>query len=234
MNQPKPEPTNAGQPNVQQPKPVEQQKQHEAHKVSHHKQNDSQPRRVSMLGKFVVGVVVFVAIAWVLSALRTKAPENSLVTETDNASSTEAVYSSFAPVTAAGTTYSLGGVSFLFEPQSAEDAGVPSTRVRLKLNDVKRNGSAFDVASYRLGTYRGECSAVSADAYLSSSAEKGALAFAACNYQGSGRQLAVFQEGQKIVVKARTITEDGVQIEAMTPILYIDLNNIPTLPAATQ
>ncbi len=189
----------------------------------------SQPRRVSGIVKVIIGIIVFVAIAWVLSALRTKTPDSSLVTDsTDTASSTEmSAYAQTTPIVDGTMTYELGGVSFLFEPQVSDENNMLSTRIRLQLDNLTRNTVPIEVASYRLGTYRGQCSQVDADTYAMSSADKGALAFASCNYEGTGRQLAAFQEGKNIVVKARTVTENGsAQSDPMTQIISIDVTKI--------
>jgi hypothetical protein len=136
------------------------------------------------------------------------------------------VAAAMKPVSANGKTYTLGSVEWVFEKQDVGEDGAPSTRVRLKLVDFKRDTTPIDVALYRLGTYRGECESFDVFGNARAVPDAGALAFAQCWWDASGRQLAVFQEDQKLVVKVRSVSEDDEQLAELTPILTID---IPTI-----
>jgi hypothetical protein len=196
------------------------------HSSMPHHSEPSAPRRVSMVAKVAIGIIVFVALAWVLSALRAKSPSETPVVDEETATSTPPVtYAAFIPVTDGAKVYTLEGVEFVFEPQVIDEQGMPSTRIRLQLNGFKRNGVPIEVARYRLGTYRGECAQIDPETYANSSAERDALGFAACNYEGVGRQLAVFQEGKELVVKVRSVTEDA-SAEPMFAITRIDVTAI--------
>lgn len=123
------------------------------------------------------------------------------------------------PVVTGNVQYSLGGVHWVFEPQTVDESGAPTTRVRLQLDNFKRNNSPIEVGLYRLGTYRGACADHAAP-------ELAALAVAQCDWSGVARQLAVFQEGSDLVVKVRSVAADGARTDALTPILTIDLTSI--------
>lgn len=187
----------------------------------------SQPRRVSMIAKVAIGIVVFVGIAWVLSALRTQEPKK-VVQEPSTLATSTIAYASFEPVVDGEFTYTLDGARFVFEPQEPDESGVPSTRIKLELQGLRRNGVPIEVARYRLGTYRGACEDLDPAVYQSSSAQQGALAFASCSYEGAGRQLGVFQEGNNLTVKVRSVSEDGVSAEQMASIIVIPVPKIVT------
>ena len=187
----------------------------------------SQPRRASFLVKTVLGIVIFIGLAWGLSALREKPPQQFVENElSETAISSANSYSLFQPIAAGGEKYTLEGVDWSFEDQGATEQGLPITKVRLQLIGLKRGSVAIDVAKYRLGTYRGSCASVDPVVYSSSTADRGALAFAECRFGGVGRQLGVFQGGNFLLVKARADEKEGGMNDQMTKILTIDVPNI--------
>jgi hypothetical protein len=130
------------------------------------------------------------------------------------------------PITIDGSTYSLEGFEWIFEPQSLDESGASTTRVRLKLTGLKRNDSPIDVATYRLGTYRGECQSFDATKGEALAPTADALSFAECIWNGTNRQLVVYQEGETLVIKARSLSESGVESQPLTTILTIDIARI--------
>ncbi len=126
-----------------------------------------------------------------------------------------------APVFAAGYIYTVGDLQWVFEPQAIDEAGAPTTRVRLRLHDFRRDQQPIEVGLYRLGTYRGVCAAQS-DA--DRARITGALAALRCSHEGNDRELAVFQEEDRLIVKARAT--HGAGTEAFAPILTIDIAEI--------
>lgn len=129
-------------------------------------------------------------------------------------------------ITDGDTEYQIGALAWIFEPQGVDEAGLPLTRVRLKLEDFKKNGNAISVGAYRLGSYRGECKEFVPILDEQKPKEAGVLAFAQCQIQESGRQLAVFQDGPILLVKSRSF---GGSIDTNTPlttILTIDVTKI--------
>lgn len=194
------------------------------------KQQGNQPRRMGAATKVIGGILIFIVIAWVLSALREK-PDGSLVVEdgegTEVSTSTTpistGVSASAVSVLDGAFTYTLDGVSFVFEPQAADENGV-STRVRLQINGLKRNGFPIDVARYRMGTYRGTCSELSTGAV--SEFAPTALSAASCQFNGMTRQLATSQQGNNLVTQLRTLNEDGEQVEMPVQISSIDITQI--------
>lgn len=131
------------------------------------------------------------------------------------------VVSVMNPVLDGDKKYTLGGLEWVFEEQSVGEDGTASTRVRLRLVDFKRNDVPVEVALYRLGTYRGECESFDVFDNARAVPDEGALAFAQCWLDGTGRQLVVFQEDKNLVVKVRSVSEDDEQLAALTPILTI-------------
>lgn len=123
-------------------------------------------------------------------------------------------------------TYTLEKLTWVFEDQAPDESGAPTTRVRLKFNGLKRNEVPIEVGLYRLGTYHGSCTSSEdmPDGYVALDAT--AVAFAQCRFAGGGRQLAVFQEGNYIVVKVRTVAEEDVRPAPLVPILTVDITKI--------
>jgi hypothetical protein len=182
----------------------------------------SLPRRASLLVKFVVSILVIMGVAWFVSALREK---KEVLSEKENISQTFN-YPEFESVTSGGKEYSLGGVEFVFEPEQPNEQGEITTRVRLKINDFKRDGAPIEVGRYRLGTYRGECEQFDGSVYMTmSSVDPGALAFAQCVHDGIVRRLAVFQEDNNLVVKTRSLVEER-EVAGLVQILSVDVTEI--------
>jgi hypothetical protein len=130
------------------------------------------------------------------------------------------------PIIAGADTYALDGFEWIFEPQALDESGAVTTRVRLKLSGLKRNNSPIEVATYRLGTYRGDCQSFDATKGEALAPTKDALSFAECVWNGTNRQLVVYQEGEALVVKARSLGENGVESQPLTTILTIDIPRI--------
>lgn len=164
--------------------------------------------------KVMIGVVLLVVFVGGYLVFK---PSQDVTTEEDSPS----VITPAAPqpIAAANAVYTLGGVHWIFEPQAPDENGAPTTRVRLQLDEFRRNGSLIDVAYYRLGTYRGSCQ----DAPVATSAM---LALAQCQWGEVVRQIAAFQEDSSVVVHVRTLGADGVPREEFVPILSIDLTRI--------
>lgn len=181
-----------------------------------------QSEGMDMGQKVMIGVIVAVVVLGGYFVLR---PAQNLPKEEkiDEPVTSAAV---IAPVIDGDKTYTLGGVDWVFEPQSTDETGAPTTRVRLKLNDLRRNDVAIDVGLYRLGTYRGDCESYTALSDARALPDAGAIGFAQCWAGDAGRQLAVFQEGNNLVVKVRTVTESAEQLDPLTPILTIDVTKI--------
>lgn len=185
-------------------------------------QVDSVPRRASLLVKFIVIMLVIVGVSWLFSSLR----QREVVEDVDADKNAAGSYASFESAVDGVSIYTLSGVSFIFEPQQANEAGVISTRVRLELNDLKRGATPIEVGRYRLGTYRGSCRAFSIEEYDALNiGESRPLAFSECAHAGVARQLGVFQEGSNLVVKARSNVGEGV-FDQLVPILSIDVTQI--------
>lgn len=180
------------------------------------------PRRASLLVKFVLLILVIMGVGWFVSALREKEPP---IDDGANAA-LPPTYPKFQNVFEGGREYALGGVDFVFEPESLNESGVPTTRVRLALRNLTRSGVTIDVGRYRLGTYRGVCEQFDGATYMiMSSVDPGALAFAQCVHDGLVRRLAVFQEGNNLVVKTRSLVEER-EVAGLVPILSIDVTKI--------
>jgi hypothetical protein len=131
-----------------------------------------------------------------------------------------------APVVDGDKTYTLESLVWVFEPQGADENGAPNTRVRLQLKGFKRNDVPIDVALYRLGTYRGECQSSAPVAGEPVPPTPHALAMAQCWWDTGGRQLGVYQEGNALVVKVRSVTSDSAELAPAVPILTIDLTKV--------
>ena len=168
--------------------------------------------------KVMIGIVAVVIVAGGYFIFRPSLPEPEAVTPLAPAL--------LVPVTDGDKTYTLEKLAWVFEDQNPDESGAPITRVRLKLEGFKRNEVPIDVGLYRLGTYRGSCtSSVDMPAgYVVS--DTGAAAFARCWFAGGGRELAVFQEGNYIVAKVRTVGEEDAQPAPFVPILTVDITKI--------
>lgn len=187
----------------------------------------SSPRRFSFLARFLLGAIIFVGFAWLMSAIRTKDESPKIDSSEEKISQVEELrYGNPEVVVDGENKYKFGTVTWTFEPQPVGENGVGSTRVRLKIVDFKRNNTVIDVAGYRLGTYKGTCDFVDEEVYAVSIPDRNALSFAQCWFAGSGRQLGVFQEGPMMVVKSRMIAEEDDGFEEMVPILTIDMRKI--------
>lgn len=200
---------------------------HEQEGSQHERRHDSQPRRVSGLAKFIFVGLGVLCLVWLVTALT----EKEAVTGTNNPESSvgdvdDLRYATPAPVLDGDTRYTLGTLAWVFEPQAEDEAGVTTTRIRLKLVDFKRNDVPIDVAQYRLGVYRGSCDVVDEEVYAASVPDRNSLTFAQCWFAGSGKQLGVFQEGPLLVVKARMIAEEDERFAELEPILTIDMRTI--------
>lgn len=183
--------------------------------------SDSVPRRASTLVKVVILVVGVIGISWLFSALK----EREAVKVVDE--EVLASYARFEPVIDGVQIYTLEGVSFIFESQSAEREGAAqATRVRLQLDGLKRGAAPIEVGRYRLGVYRGMCRALSPSEYevfnMSGSAP---LAFAECAHGDLVRQLSVSQEGRNLMVRARSNIDAGA-FTSFAGILNIDITRI--------
>ncbi len=161
----------------------------------------------------VGGYFVFKPSASSLPATQTKTPEVGGLTAP-------------SAVIAGAYTYQLGGLGWVFEPQSTDETGAPTTRVRMELKGFMRNSIPIEVALYRLGTYHGDCKAYEDMPEGYELPTPGALAFAQCWFAGGGRQLAVFQEGNNLVVKVRTVDEEESEPQPLSAILTIDLTKV--------
>jgi len=174
--------------------------------------------------KLMIGLVAAVVIIGGYLLLTPSKPVDEVLDGKDQ--EPVPVVSAMMPVVDGDKTYTLGGLEWVFEPQDAGEGGVPSTRVRLKLANLKRNQTPIDVALYRLGTYRGECESFDVFDNARAVPDEGALAFAQCWWDNAGRQLVVFQEGDDLIVKVRSITEDDEQLSELSPILTISIPKI--------
>lgn len=139
---------------------------------------------------------------------------------------TEAPIVGLASIVDGDKTYTLDRLSWVFEEQSPDETGAPTTRVRLKFEGLKRNGVPIDVGLYRLGTYHGDCKSFEDMPSGYVLPEPTAVAFAQCWFAGGGRQLVVFQEGNTVVVKVRTVGEEDTEPAPLVPILSVDITKI--------
>jgi len=115
-------------------------------------------------------------------------------------------------------TYSFDGVDWLFEDQGENYLGIPVSIVRIKFDNFKRNDIDISVLPYRLGLYSGDCRVI----------EKGeALTKARCLYSGTASELAVYLEGDIVLVKSRVVSEGSSDNdEPMITLLEINLNEV--------
>ncbi len=174
--------------------------------------------------KVMIGLIGAVVIVGGYLLLTPSSPKDTQQSDEDQQA--VPITAVMTPIVDADKTYALAGLSWVFEKQEAGEDGAPSTRVRLKLDGLKRNETPIDVALYRLGTYRGECESFDVFGNARAVPDLNALAFAQCWWENAGRQLAVFQEGNQLVVKVRSVSEDDEQLGELTPILTIDVPSI--------
>jgi len=169
--------------------------------------------------KVMLGVIVAVVLIGGYFWMRSGTASDTALPAPEIGSSPAVI----APIVDGDMTYTLGKVTWMFEPQGVDSTGAAMTRVRLQLTDLKRNEVPIDVAPYRLGTYRGDCQSYEATDSKKSLPDPDAIAFAECWSGDTGRQLAVFEEGNSIVVKVRPVTEEDTQLADLTQILTIDV-----------
>lgn len=172
--------------------------------------------------KVMIGIVLLVVLVGGYFVFR---PAGDDVQTQDMRSATPYA-AAVTPVNDGGNVYTIDGLGWVFEPQTIDESGAPTTRVRLRLEGFKRSGVPIDVALYRLGTYRGECQVFDAAKGEPVPPAEHALSFAQCWWQDGGRQLGVYQEGDNLVVKVRSVSAVSSDLEGMVPILTIDIAKV--------
>ena len=172
--------------------------------------------------KAMVGLIIAVILVGGYLVLRPNSDSEDEIIS-DNLATGSSV---LAPVVDGETTYTLDSLVWVFEPQAVDESGASTTRVRLKLEGFKKNDVPIEVGLYRLGTYRGTCEPLILLPEQRSASEVGSFALTQCLSGGNGRQLAVFQEGNNLVVKVRTISDNGSEESEFVSILTIDITEI--------